>query len=76
MYVCPHYCRLYRRASAARYDPEHYKPTKEDKEILASAPMLDSANTCIADYVILPITFIDDKPQIFWRDEWKLEDYE
>lgn len=65
-----------RRASASHYDPEHFQPTGEDKEILASAPMLDSANTSIADYVILPIEFADEQPRIFWRDKWKLDEYE
>ena len=33
-------------------------------------------NTSIADYVWLPLRFVEDKVYIDWRDEWKLEDYE
>lgn len=40
-----------------------------------SSPMLESANTSIADYVWL-LTFDDDKIQICWYDKWKIEDFE
>lgn len=33
-------------------------------------------NTDIADYVWLPIQFVDDKPVIVWKDLWRLEDFE
>lgn len=65
-----------RRAAASRYDPEHYKPSEADRALLANSPMLASANTGIADYVILPIEFEDGMPKIPWKDSWRLEDYE
>jgi hypothetical protein len=34
------------------------------------------ANTSVADYVWLPISFEGDRPWIEWRDEWRVEDYE
>lgn len=33
-------------------------------------------NTCIADYVWLPILFEGGKPVILWRDSWKLDEFE
>lgn len=33
-------------------------------------------DTSIADYVWLPITFDGDTPQIHWRDEWRIEDFD
>lgn len=65
-----------RRAAASRYDPEHYKPSEEDRRLLAASPMLSSADTSAADYVILPITFEDGTPRIRWRDRWTLEEFE
>lgn len=64
-----------RTAIAASHDPEKYKPTEEEKRELASSPMLGTANTHLATYVMLPVTFKDGKPQIEWRGEWRIEDY-
>lgn len=64
-----------RRASASRSDPEHYQSAEADQAVFAAAPSLATANTGIADYVILPIEFVNGKPQIRWRDEWRLEDF-
>jgi hypothetical protein len=33
------------------------------------------ANTCISDYVWLPIEWEGEKPVIRWRDEWRIEDF-
>ncbi len=65
-----------RRATASRYDPEHYQPSKADMALLAASPMLSSANTSRADYVVLPIVFEDGRPKIAWKDKWRLEDYQ
>lgn len=65
-----------RRAIAANYEPEKYQVTEEEKQELAGAPMLESANTHLAVYVMLPIRFEDGKPIIDWVESWKLEDYE
>lgn len=35
-----------------------------------------TGNTCEARYLWLPITFNGDIPEIRWRDEWKLSDFE
>ena len=67
---------LLERCTAQRFDPEHYKATPEEMQIMMQSPMLSSANTSRADYVWLPITFEDSKPKIHWRDSWKLSDFE
>ena len=64
-----------RRATASRYYKE-YQASAEDSALLAASPMLNSANTSIADYVILPIDWSDGAPKIRWLDAWRLEDYE
>lgn len=33
-------------------------------------------NSSVADYVWLPIQFVDNKVQIVWKDQWRIEDYE
>lgn len=43
---------------------------------LLKSPMLESADTSMADYVWLPLTFEGDRVSIRWKDEWKVEDYE
>lgn len=67
---------ILRRAIASNHDPEKYQVTDEDKRELMKAPMLESANTHLATYVLLPICFDGDKLKIEWKDSWKLEDYE
>lgn len=64
------------RTIGARFAPEKYQATQEDIQELMKSPMLGSANTSIADYVLLPITWEDDRPVIRRQDEWRLEDYE
>jgi len=66
---------LIRRVIAQRSDPEHYQAEREEGMELMNSPMLKSANTSIADYVWLPISFEDDKPVFHWLDSWKAEDY-
>lgn len=65
-----------RRAIAMGHDPEHYQATDEEKQELAKAPMLETANTHLATYVLLPITFDGDMPKIEWKESWKLDDYQ
>ncbi len=64
------------RCIAMNYEPEKYTAKPEEFSILTSSPMLDSADTSRADYVWLPITFEDGKPKIYWRDSWKLSDFD
>ena len=67
---------LLERCTAQRFDPEHYKATSEEMQTMMQGPMLTSANTSRANYVWLPITFEEGKPKIYWRDSWKLSDFE
>ena len=67
---------LLERCTAQRFDPEHYKATSEEMQTMMQGPMLTSANTSRANYVCLPITFEEGKPKIYWRDSWKLSDFE
>lgn len=67
---------ILRRAIASNHNPEKYQVTDQEKEELMKAPMLESANTHLATYVLLPIRFENEKPMIDWKDSWKLEDYE
>ena len=60
---------------AARFDPD-YPMSEKRREELLNMKMEDvtAKNTAMADYVWLPIKFIDDVPYIFWHDEWKIEE--
>lgn len=64
-----------RRAIFSRNDPT-VTASAEDQQRLASSPNLATANTSLADYVILPITFENGLPKIHWRDRWTLEEFE
>ncbi|MCH3987611.1 MAG: family 43 glycosylhydrolase [Lachnospiraceae bacterium] len=61
---------LLRRVIASRYDARHYQATEEEKKELATAPMLETADTSIADYVWLPVEFDGCHVRIRWRDKW------
>ena len=67
---------IFTRCTAQTYDPEHYQATREEMQIVMNSPMLESANTSRANYVWLPITFENGKPKIYWRDSWKLSNFE
>ncbi|MFV0363653.1 MAG: family 43 glycosylhydrolase [Suipraeoptans sp.] len=67
---------LIERSIASHYEPEKYQVTAEEQKEVLNSPMLESANTSIADYVWLPITFEDDTVRIEWHDTWRIEDYE
>ncbi len=49
---------------------------KEEWERIRACNLPHLRNTSIADYVWLPITFNDDKPEIRWCDSWRIEDFE
>ena len=55
----------------SKFDPEK-------KSELANFPLhsLTAKNTSLADYIWLPVKFIDGIPRIEWKDEWRIEDYE
>lgn len=61
------------RAIRSNYD-RRVKATLREKIALTKTPMVGSANTSIARYVWLPITFEGDRLKIFWHDSWRLED--
>ena len=62
---------LFTRVIAGSYDSEHYKATEEERREMYAANKLKTARTQIADYVWLPIEFIDGKPRLRWQDKWK-----
>lgn len=59
----------------ARQSDKSYKPGLGDYLAAARAPFLGSANTSIAEYVWLPMTFDNGEPAIRWHEEWRVEDY-
>lgn len=64
------------RCTAHRFEPQRYKTTPEEMQLMTQSPMLDSANTSRADYVWLPVTFESGVPKIYWHDSWKTSDFE
>lgn len=64
-----------RRAISSRYD-KNVTASDEDRARLAYSPNLATANTSLADYVILPITFENGVPKIYWRNRWTLDEFE
>lgn len=64
---------IVRRAIASKYQPDLYSATPEEKKFFSDRPDLERADTQTADYVWLPVTFADGKPQIRWHDAWRLE---
>lgn len=62
------------RVVASQHDPS-IQPKQEDYLTVMEAPFLGAANTSIANYVWLPLTFETDMPVIEWHDEWKPEEY-
>lgn len=65
------------RGIASYYDPEKYKMTSEEQEIVSNLPLMGTANTSKSRYVWLPLTINDDgKPNIHWYDEWRIEDFD
>ena len=52
-----------------------FNPEKRSELSKFDLYSLTAKNTSIADYVWLPVKFIDGVPCIAWLDEWKIEDY-
>lgn len=62
-----------RQSIASTHDAEHYPATPEQMKEMMASPMLESAETRIADYVFLPLTFAEDgRPEIRWQESWKI----
>ena len=62
----------FRRAIAIRYDSEHYHATQEECQEMIAGNALETANAAIADYIWLPVEWIDGRPVLRWKDSWKL----
>lgn len=58
------------------HDPAKYPISAEEQAFLMNSPMVGNTNTSVADYIWLPVIFEEDVPKIYWRDQWKLEDFE
>lgn len=67
---------LFTRVIAGAYAPEQYKATDAEREEMYAANVLETADTSIADYVWLPVSFDGERPRICWKDAWSPEDYE
>lgn len=67
---------LLERGIAAHYEPEKYTVTNKEQREIMESPMLESADTSMADYVWLPLSFEGEKVKIAWRDAWRIEDYQ
>lgn len=46
--------------------------TLEEKKQLAELPLMGTANTSVATYIWLPVSFNGDTPEIYWHDEWQV----
>ena len=55
---------------ARNFDPERKNEYKKLDTYAYTAK-----NTSLADYVWLPVKFIEGKPCLTWLDEWKIEEY-
>lgn len=62
-----------RYAVAASTDSKNYSATDEDQAEFRKMPSLERTDTAISDYVWLPVTFVNEMPQICWHDQWKPE---
>ena len=54
------------------FEKDFSTPTPKDK---SNEVRTDWDVTYNSTYVFLPIVFKGGKPQIEWRDEWRIEDY-
>lgn len=65
---------LFTRVIGSNYDPERYQATMDEKKEMYAANKLETADTRIADYVWLPITWNGEKPVIHWLSAWNIAD--
>ena len=63
------------RLIGSTYYRDRYRATMKEKLALLKTPMMAKANTSVADYVWLPITWDGDRLQLRWRDEWRIDDF-
>ncbi len=64
---------IFTRVIGKNYRPDLYNATPEEQKEMLEANKLETANTSIADYVWLPVTWVDGKPVIRWSDSWQPE---
>ena len=65
---------LFTRTIASHYAPEQYTATQAEQEIMQAAPSLETANTAIADYVWLPVSFDETgRLQLIWQEKWRVD---
>ena len=65
---------IFTRVIAGNYAPDKYQATDAERREMYAANVLETANTSIAEYVWLPVTFHGDRPEIHWKDSWRLEE--
>jgi len=53
-----------------------FSGNEPDFTVISDEEVPPEADTSIAEYVWLPVTFEDGVPYIDWRDEWRIEEYE
>ena len=64
---------VFTRVIAGNYDPGQYAATDEERHEMYAANKLETADTSVADYVWLPVSWEDGRPVLRWRDEWAPE---
>lgn len=61
---------IFTRAIAGNYAPDKYHATDAERKEMYAANVLESAETCIADYVWLPLSLEYGRVFIQWKDSW------
>lgn len=75
-YISDHYYKMVDKAMQGKQGEQmkpDYSPKTEVK--LSGKESIHMENTSIARYVWLPMEWINNKPVIYWKDEWRIEDY-
>ncbi len=64
---------VFTRVIGSNYSPDKYSCTDDERREMLKANKLESANTSVADYVWLPISWENGRPVIKWNDSWRPE---
>ena len=64
---------LFTRVIASTYAPDKYQATDAERKEMYAANVMETAETCISDYVWLPIEWESDKPILRWYKEWHIK---
>ena len=62
---------VFTRVIAANYDSAHYQASDAERREMYAANKLEEANTANADYVWLPVAWVDGRPVLRWQEAWK-----